>query len=382
MPTSTRSREEAKRLSGRRRRTAAPRGVTVKDVAARAGVSTATVSRVVNGNPHVGPTIRAAVTVAIEELNYVPNPSARSLMTNRTDSIGVVILESADRLFGDPFFGQLMLGIAAGLSERDRRLVLLLAPTREEEARVERYLVSDHVDGIVLVGPHGADPLLKRLARSGLPVVVSGRPLTDRPVSFVDAQNRLGAEMAVRHLIESGRQTIATIHGTLDLPSASDRLAGYRDALEAHGRAVDPSLEAAGAYRATTAAEAMNALLDRHPGLDAVFVASDSMAIAAMQAIKDAGRRVPDDIAVIGFDDLPTALETRPTLSTVHQPIEAMGREMVRLVLQQVSEPGRAASEVIFATELILRGSTGDVADGGAAGSAAGAASSASVLGG
>lgn len=351
-------------MPGRKRRRAeGPRGVTVKDVAARAGVSTATVSRVVNGNPRVGPEMRAAVTIAIDELRYVPNPSARSLMTNRTRSIGVVILESADRLFGDPFFGQLMLGISAALSERDRRLVLMLAPTREEEGRIERYLVSDHVDGVVLVGPHGADPLLKRLMRGTLPMVVSGRPMDQPRVSYVDSHNRRGAKAAVSHLIASGRQTVATVHGTLDLPSAVDRLEGYHDALREAGRSIDPSLEAPGEYRATTAFEAMNALLRRHPHLDAVFVASDSMAIAAMQAIRESGRRVPQDVAVIGFDDLPTARESRPTLSTVRQPIEAMGREMVRLVLQQINDPDSAASQVVFATELVLRGSTGDSTD-------------------
>jgi len=361
VPTPRGSRNESGEAPGRkRRRTPLSRRVTVKHVAARAGVSTATVSRVVNDNPRVGPEARAKVTIAIEELGYVPNPSARSLMTQRTGSIGVVILESADRLFGDPFFGQLMLGVSAALSERDRQLVLMLAPDREEEAKIERYLVSGHVDGVVLVGPHGADPLLKRLVRSSLPMVVSGRPIGRGTVSFVDSQNRSGAEAAVRHLITSGRQTIATVYGTLDLPSATDRLEGYHDALTSAGRPIDPSLEASGEYRARTAFEAMNALLRRHPDLDAVFVGSDSMAIAAMQAIKESGRRVPEDVAVIGFDDLPTARESRPTLSTVRQPIEAIGREMVRLVLQQISDPGSAANHVVFATELVLRGSTGD----------------------
>ena len=346
----------------KRRPTATPRGVTVRDVAARAGVSTATVSRVVNGNPRVGPEVRAAVTIAIEELGYVPNPSARSLLTQRTDSIGVVVLESADRLFGDPFFGQLMLGVTAALAARDRRLVLMLAPTREEGARIERYLVSDHVDGVVLVGPHGTDPLLERLVRRRIPVVVSGRPEGQPGVSFVDSHNREGATAAVAHLVASGRRRIATIYGTLDLPSAWDRLHGYRDALATAGLNHDPSLEVAGEYRATTAIEATQALLASHPDIDALFVASDSMAIAAMQVIKDSGRRIPDDIAVIGFDDLPTAREVRPTLSTVRQPIEAMGREMVRLVLQQIDEPGAAANQVVFSTELVLRGSTGDEA--------------------
>jgi DNA-binding LacI/PurR family transcriptional regulator len=349
--------------------------VTVTDVARRAGVSTATVSRVMNDNPRVRAEVRAAVTVAIKELGYVPNPSARSLMTRLTESIGVVVLESADRLFGDPFFGQLMLGISASLSENDQRLVLMLAPTREEESRIDRYLGAGHVDGVVLVGPHGADPLLKRLLRQQIPFVVSGRPMEPRPVTYVDSQNRSGAEAAVSHLLASGRRVIGTIHGTLDLSSAFDRLEGYRDALRAAGRAVDPDLEVDGQYRSRTAVQAMNGLLERHPDLDAVFVASDSMAIAAMQAIKDSGRRIPDDIAVIGFDDLPTASESRPTLSTVRQPIETMGREMVRLVLQRVGRADLAPQEVIFGTELVLRGSTGDATVPAAPGASAPGAS-------
>jgi DNA-binding LacI/PurR family transcriptional regulator len=360
--------------SRRRQRGDGKGGVTVTDVARRAGVSTATVSRVMNGNPRVRAEVRAAVTVAIQELGYVPNPSARSLMTRLTESIGVVVLESADRLFGDPFFGQLMLGISASLSENDQRLVLMLAPTREEESRIDRYLGAGHVDGVVLVGPHGADPLLKRLLRQQIPFVVSGRPMEPRPVTYVDSQNRSGAEAAVNHLLASGRRVIGTIHGTLDLSSAFDRLEGYRDALRGAGRAVDPDLEADGQYRSRTAVQAMSGLLERHPDLDAVFVASDSMAIAAMQAIKDSGRRIPDDIAVIGFDDLPTASESHPTLSTVRQPIETMGREMVRLLLQRIGQPGLAPQEVIFGTELVLRGSTDDVAEPAAPGVAAPAA--------
>ena len=346
--------------SRKRKRSAVARDVTVKDVAARAGVSTATVSRVVNGNPRVGPEVKAAVTVAIDELGYVPNSSARRLMTKRSDFIGVVVLESADRLFGDPFIGQLMLGITAALAENDRRLLLMVAPTREEEARIERYLVADHVDGVVLVGPHGRDPLMRRLVGRRMPLVVSGRPPDEPPVSYVDTQNRTGAESAVRHLVRIGRRTIGTIYGTLDLPSARDRLEGYRDALRAAGLPLEPTLEIAGEYRPSVAVDAMNTLLARHPGLDSVFVASDSMAIAAMQAVKESGRRVPEDVAVIGFDDLPTGRESRPTLSTVRQPIEAMGREMVRLVLQQVSDPATVPSQVVFGTELVLRGSTGD----------------------
>jgi DNA-binding LacI/PurR family transcriptional regulator len=332
--------------------------VTADEVAKLAGVSTATVSRVLNKHPRVGPEAQAAVVNAIEQLGYVPNRAARSLMTRRTDSVGVVILETADRLFGDPFFGQLMLGISAMLSDLERQLVVMTATTANEETRVERYLRAGHVDGAILVGPHGKDPLPRRLVRSQLPIVVNGRRLNGSTVSYVDAANRAGAASAVGYLAASGRRVIATIHGTLDLASGLDRLDGYHDALTAAGWPVDPALEAGGDFSPPIAADAMRALLDRRPDLDAVFVASDSMAAAALRVLQEAGRRVPEDVAVVGFDDTPVSVETRPTLSTVRQPIQAMGREMVRLVLQQIEQPSEAAQQVVFGTELVLRQST------------------------
>ncbi|MFP5343917.1 MAG: LacI family DNA-binding transcriptional regulator [Candidatus Limnocylindria bacterium] len=333
--------------------------VTVEDVGRAAGVSPATVSRVVNQNPRVTPETRAAVQRAIEQLGYVPNRAARSLMTRRSDSVGVVILEPPGRLFADPFFGLLMLGIGAGLSEREIQLVLLMAPTAQDEERVERYLAAGHVDGAILVGPHGEDPLPRRLAEAGIPVVLSGRPFDQEGVSFVDSDNRTGARSAVLHLAERGRTRIATIHGTLDLTSGRDRLEGYRDGLRVAGLAHDPTLEAAGDFSTVGAAEAMRSLLERHPDLDGVFAASDSMAATALIVLGESGRRVPEDVAVVGFDDTPTATASRPSLSTVRQPIEAMGREMARLLLQHVDAPAAAPQRIIFPTELIVRESSG-----------------------
>lgn len=333
--------------------------VTIEHVARLAGVSRATASRVVNHNPHVGEDARVAVLRAVEELGYVPNRAARSLMTRRADSIGVVILESAVRLFGDPFFGHLLVGISEGLADRDTQLVLLMAHTEREEARVERYLHAGHVDGAILVGPHGHDPLPTRLARAGVPVVLSGRPLHGAPVSYVDADNRNGAKIAVDHLVALGRRRIATIHGTLDLSSARDRLDGYRAALAAAGIAADRSLEAPGNFSAADATTAMRRLLERHPDLDAVFAASDSMAAAAVSVINDSGRRVPADVAVVGFDDSELAVTTRPTLTTVRQPIEAMGREMARLVARRIDNGADSPSQVVFPTELVVRESSG-----------------------
>ena len=332
--------------------------ITIEDVAKAAGVSRATASRVVNDSPRVSPEARAAVRHAIQQLGYVPNRAARSLMTRRADSVGVVILEPATRLFGDPFFGYLMLGISAGLADRDIQLVLLMAQTPREKARVERYLVAGRADGAILVGPHGNDPMPARLAGHGVPVVLSGRPGAGSSVSFVDSDNREGARMAVAHLVAGGRRRIATIHGTLDLTSGRDRLDGYRDALAQAGHPLEPTLEAAGNYTPAGAAAAMDALLDLHPDVDGVFAASDSMAAAAIRVLRDAGRRIPQDVAVVGFDDLPIAHSSRPTLSTVRQPIEAMGREMARLLLQHIDAPASAPSQVVFATELVVRESS------------------------
>ncbi|MEO8463082.1 MAG: LacI family DNA-binding transcriptional regulator [Chloroflexota bacterium] len=323
-----------------------------------AGVSRATASRVVNENPRVSPTARRSVLSAIESLNYVPNRAARTLMTRRSESVGVVILEPAARLFGDPFFGQLMLGISDGLADEDIQLVLLIAQSAREETRVERYLQAGHVDGAILVGPHGVDPLPARLVRRGVPIVLSGRPLNQNGISYVDSDNRAGGRTAVDHLLAQGCRTIATIHGTLDLSSARDRLDGYREALSAAGLRIDPTLEVDGNYIPATAADAMRLLLDRHPDLDGVFAASDSMAAAAIGILLDAGRRIPEDVAVIGFDDSQAASSLRPALSTMRQPIESMGREMARLLLRQIEDPDDAPSQIVFATDLVVRDSS------------------------
>lgn len=332
---------------------------TIEDVARLAGVSRATASRVANDSPKVSAEARAAVRDAIVKLGYVPNRAARSLMTRRSDSIGVVIMEPAGRLFADPFFGRLLVGISDGLVARDIQLVLLMAQTAREEARVERYLEASHVDGAILVGPHGNDPLPARLDLNGVPIVLSGSLPRDDRISHVDSDNVGGARMAVSHLLTGGRRSIATIHGMLDMSSGIDRLQGYRDALREAGLVHDPGLEAAGNYHPVTAANAMRELLERRPGLDAVFAASDSMAAAVIRVLQEGGRRIPEDVAVVGFDDSPVALTTRPELSTMRQPIEAMGREMARLLLSRIDHPGDAASQVVFATELVVRESSG-----------------------
>jgi DNA-binding LacI/PurR family transcriptional regulator len=334
------------------------RGVTLDEVARVAGVSRATVSRVVNGNPKVGIDVKRQVERAIARLGYVPNPAARSLVTRRSDSVGVVIPEPPGMLFGDPFFPRLLRGISTELSARNLQLVLLMPQSSEEEARLERYLTAGHVDGALLVSLHGDDTLPDALASRGVPVVVGGRPPTGDSVSYVDVDNVGGARTAVAHLIDGGRRTIGTISGPTDMTVGVDRLTGYRHALEAAGLAPDGALEATGDFTQEGGAAAMGRLLEARPDLDAVFAASDLMAAGAIGAIKAAGRRIPEDVAIVGFDDSSIAPTSEPPLTSVRQPIEEMGREMVRLLLEQVARPGTVPRKVILATKLVRRRSS------------------------
>ncbi|HET9344594.1 MAG TPA: LacI family DNA-binding transcriptional regulator [Candidatus Limnocylindrales bacterium] len=334
------------------------RGATLDEVARVAGVSRATVSRVVNGNPKVGADAKRQVERAIERLGYVPNQAARSLVTRRSQSIGLVIPEPAGRLFEDPFFPRLLRGIGAALSSRELQLVLLMPQSSSEETRAERYLTAGHVDGALLVSLHGNDPLPQAVAGRGVPVVVGGRPPRGSQVSYVDVDNVQGARSAVEHLIGTGRKAIATIAGPQDMPAGQDRLTGYHDALESAGIARDARLVADGDFTQQGGAEAARRILAARPNLDAIFAASDLMAAGAIQVLRAAGRGIPEDVAVVGFDDSQSAETTDPPLTSVRQPIEEMGREMVRLLVEQLAEPGSVPRTVILATQLVRRRSS------------------------
>jgi DNA-binding LacI/PurR family transcriptional regulator len=331
---------------------------TLDEVARVAGVSRATVSRVVNGSTKVSADVRRTVEKAIDRLGYVPNRAARSLVTRKSDSIAVVITEPASRLFNDPFFPRLVRGISAALSIRDLQLVLLMPNDEVDEQRTVRYLTAGHVDGVILVSLHGNDPLPDQLATRRIPSVVLGRPPRGVDIDYVDADNRDGGRRATAHLVERGRRRIATITGPRDMVAGIDRLAGYRDALADAGIPVDDGLIATGDFTQAGGEAAMERLLAEGPDLDAVFCASDLMAVAALGVLQAAGRRVPDDVAVVGYDDSPIATTTRPELTSVRQPIEEMGREMVHLLAGGIEQNGRVPRHIVLATELIARASS------------------------
>jgi DNA-binding LacI/PurR family transcriptional regulator len=335
---------------------------TLEQVANYAGVSRATVSRVINGVQTVDPELRRTVERAIAATGYVPNLAARSLVTRRTDSIALVVSEPENRgyetpfltrMFTDPFLGRVTAGAQEILRPLGIHLVIFLAdpPARPH---VLRYLRQGHVDGALLISSHVDDPLPGMLVDLGVPVVLSCRPGQPVNTSFVDVDQRAGARMAVDRLAALGRRCLATITGPLDMPAAQDRLSGFQDAAAAHGIAqthVEGDFTRGGGERAA------RRLLATHPEIDGVFVANDLMADGALRVLQEAGRRVPDDVAVIGFDDSTAAQECHPPLSTVRQPVEEMAGEMAQLLLTRIREPGRSPRSVIFNPELILRAS-------------------------
>jgi DNA-binding LacI/PurR family transcriptional regulator len=336
---------------------------TLEQVAALAGVSRATVSRVVNGSPKVSPVVRAQVERAVAKLGYVPNRAARSLVTRRADSVALVVSEPRARFFSEPFFAGMVRGVSAALAETGVQLLLLIAQDLPDRRRLQRYVVGGHVDGVLLASLHGDDPLPGALERAGVPAVLVGRPahrVVDRgaPASYVDADNRGGAAKAVEHLARRGRRRIATITGPLDMGVGLDRLEGYRDGLAAAGLAADEDLVETGDFTEEGGAAAMARLLARPgPPVDAVFAASDLMAAGALRALRAAGRRVPEDVAVVGFEDSAVARYAQPPLTTVRQPIEEMGRQATRMLLAKIAgETG--GMHLILDVDLVVRAST------------------------
>jgi DNA-binding LacI/PurR family transcriptional regulator len=329
----------------------AKRRPTIEDVATAAGVSRGTVSRVLNGGVNVSADARRAVDAAIRKTGYVVNLHARAMVTQRSGTVAFVLSEPQERFFGDPNFNALLRGCTQALAEHDTALLLAIAGSTEERKRVLRFLAGGHVDGALLISTHSGDPLVEQVLRLGLPVVACGQPLGyERQMPYVGVDETDGARQMVHYLRDNGRATIATITGPLDTPGGSQRLAGWRETL---GPLADDSLVAHGDYTRESGEAAMAQLLAHRPDLDAVFVASDLMALGAIDELRRAGRRVPEDVAVGGFDDSPAAASAVPPLTTMRQPFRQISAEMVRLLLGRIS--GNPPATVILPTELVVR---------------------------
>lgn len=333
--------------------------ITIEEVAAAAGVSRSTVSRVVNGSTAVSPTALDAVRRAIAELNYVPNRAARSLASRQTLAIALVVPEDTTRFFGDPFFASIVSGINARLGESDYVLNLFIA-SDDAGDKMTSYVRAGNVDGAVIVSHHTSDTFIDRIA-AALPVVYGGRPMRHREGDYyVDVDNVAGGRDATTYLLETGRRRLATITGPLDMPAGIDRLAGFRQALAA-ADLTEVAVED-GNFTADGGAAAMRRILEASAGVgdgerpEAVFVASDLMARGALSELALAGLRVPDDVAVIGFDDSPVATSVNPQLTTMRQPSFSEGQHMAGTLLDVLAgkHPQHAT---ILPTELVVRDS-------------------------
>ncbi|MFJ1797452.1 LacI family DNA-binding transcriptional regulator [Streptomyces sp. NPDC088180] len=378
---------------------------TLEDVARAAGVSRATVSRVVNGVRNVDPVIQEAVRQAVSVTGYTPNRAARSLVTRRADAIALVVSgagvepeaarqdsatgasgdgnEDEDRggagarsgggasgrdragsggsgsftaqVFADPFFGRVVTGVVDYLRPRGMHPVLMFAETSRAREEVVAYLRQGSADGALVVSTHAEDPLPALIADACLAAVLYARPARPVPVSYVDLAHQDGARLAAEHLLGRGCRRIATISGPLDVPAGQARLTGFRDTMARHGHPYIPIAE--GRFTQESGEAAMERLLAEHPDVDGVFAANDLMALGACHVLREHGRSIPGDVAVVGFDDSSAALACRPPLTTVRQPVEGMAAEMTRLLLDRLARPDGPVTSVIFEPELVVRGS-------------------------
>lgn len=326
---------------------------TIEEVAARAGVSRSTVSRVVNGSSSVSEAALAAVRAAIDELGYVPNRAARSLASRQTHAIALIVPEDTTRFFGDPFFAAIVAGITRVLGDADYLLNLLVA-SEDPGDKMSGFVRNGGVDGVLIVSHHTSDAFIARIA-DAVPVVYGGRPVRPRDGDFiVDVDNAGAAGAAARLLIDSGRTRIATITGPLTMVAGVDRLRGFRAALAEAG--LEPFAEETGDFTEASGAAAARRMLAAGVRPDALFVANDLMARGALLALHAAGIRVPDDVALVGFDDSPVAATTEPRLTTVRQPMYRQGETMARVLLSRLRDE-MLERVTILPTELVVRDS-------------------------
>ncbi|MET8286918.1 LacI family DNA-binding transcriptional regulator [Streptomyces sp. NPDC048448] len=337
---------------------------TLEDVAREAGVSRATVSRVINGVRNVDPGIQEVVRQAVERTGYAPNRAARSLVTRRTQTVALIVSGAGDtsdgeqnaftaRVFADPFFGRVVAGVVGYLRPRSMHPLLMFAESPEARQQVLSDLRQGSADGALVVSTHADDPMPALLADAGVPAVLFARPSRPVPLSYVDLAHRDGARQAAEHLLKRGCRRIVTVTGPLRLGASQDRLAGFRDTMARSGHPYVPVAE--GGFTLDSGMAAMSGLLAEHPDVDGVFAANDLMAQGACQVLRERGRRVPDDVAVVGFDDSSVAATCRPALTTVRQPVEEMASTMAGLLDEHIQGLRTEPTSVIFDPELVVR---------------------------
>lgn len=333
--------------------------LTIEQIAQIAEVSRSTVSRVLNEHPSVRPEVRDRVLRIIKEYNYTPHAAARSLAGSRTEIIGLLIPRTAGVIFADPFFGCMIQSVTETCSSLGYYLMLSMITAEMEEHFYNRTLRSRHFDGVILLSSDVDDPLLPLLIKDQMPFVLIGSHPYFQSLTCVDADNREAARHATAHLLGLGHRRIGTIAGPLQMESAIARRDGYKRAMLEAGIPIAPELIISSDYTQEGGYQAARMLLRLANRPTAIFVASDTMALGVLRACHEQDLRIPQDIALVGFDDLPAAQYTHPRLTTVHQPIAEMGASAVRLLIDRIKNPRLEHRQVRLATRLIIRESCG-----------------------
>lgn len=330
--------------------------LTLDDIARKAGVSRATVSRVINGGENVREETRKQVMEVIQQINFQPNVAARSLAAGRTNVIGLVIPAGVSAIFADPYFPLLIQGVTTTCNARDYSVMLWLAEPEYERRMIRQVLHSGLLDGVLVSSMLLDDPIVRALHASNKPFILVGRhPFLD--VNYIDVDNVNGAREATLHLLRLGYKKVATITGPQNMIAGQDRLEGYRRALKERGAPYRPELVAEGDFSETGGYTAMRKLIPQRP--DAVFVATDVMAEGAMRALREAGLRVPQDVALVGYDDMPNAARMSPPLTTIRQPTQRMGALAVDALIDIIQNPSAPKRRIVLPVELVIRESCG-----------------------
>jgi LacI family transcriptional regulator len=333
--------------------------LTLEDIARETGVSRSTVSRVINNQPNVSDEVRKKVQDVIQRTNYQPHAAARALASQHTSNIGLILPQTVSFFFTDPFYPHLTKGIAQACNQHDYTLAFFLVGSVEDEERIfPRVCRQGMLDGVLVQsGQHGDQEIIGRLVDAGMPFVVLGRPFRHDNVTYIDIDNINASYHATSHLIRQGRTRIGTISGPLQSTVGLDRLEGYRKALQDRGMVIDEKLIVQGDFTEEGGYYAMKQLLAANP--DAVFAASDMMAFGAIRATREASLHVPEDIAFVGFDDLPMASLSNIQLTTIRQPVVQFGAQAVETLIDQIENGNTSPHRIIMDTELIIRESCG-----------------------
>lgn len=330
--------------------------LTLEDVAKHAGVSRATVSRVINGDENVKEQTRARVMEVIQQVNFQPNIAARSLAAGRTNVLGLIIPAGVTAIFTDPYFPFLIQSVSTACNARDYSVMLWLAEPEFERRMMRQILHSGLLDGVIVSSMLMEDPIVQSLHDSKKPFILFGRhPTLD--VNYLDAENVRGGCEATLHLLRLGHKRVAAITGPQNMIAGYDRFEGYRKALEERGIAFRSELVVEGDFSEASGYVAVQRLLPAKP--TAIFVASDTMAEGALRALRDAGLRVPQDVAVVGYDDMPHASRTTPPLTTIRQPTGRMGALAVHNLIDIIHNPGEHKRHIILPVELVIRETCG-----------------------